>query len=245
VHVDRARLANTALIVAALAVIPVLVLEETAHHGPLVIVAEALDWAIWGAFAAELVVLLARASDRREWLWKHPFDVAIVLLTPPFLPGALQVLRIARATRLLRLLRIVRLARTARVGRLLFSPQSMMWALLLTTMIVIGGGAAFVEVEHAQHLSLDDGVWWALTTVTTVGYGDVYPKTDGGRVIAGVVMLAGIGFVAFLTAAAAQRFIATADAVESEESTILLELRELSQRVDVLTRSLEQRAGGD
>ena len=82
---DWPRLANAGLIAAALAVIPVLVLEETVHGGPFVIVAEVLDWTIWSALALELVVLLVRAENRREWPWKHPFDVAIVLLTPPFL----------------------------------------------------------------------------------------------------------------------------------------------------------------
>ena len=69
--------------------------------------------------------------------------------------------------RLVRVLRLLRLARTARSARTLFAPQSLSWAALLTALVVIGGGAAFVEVEHAQHLSLNDGLWWALTTVTT------------------------------------------------------------------------------
>ena len=51
-------------------------------------------------------------------------------------------------------------------------------------------------------------MWWAIVTVTTVGYGDIVPKTDAGRVIDIIVMLGGIGFLAVLTAAIAQRFIA-------------------------------------
>jgi voltage-gated potassium channel len=226
------------MIVAALLVVPVVIIDETHQHGALADLGAVLNWAIWVAFAAELVILIARAPDRRDWLWRHPLDLAIVLLTPPFLPGLLQALRIARLGRLVRVLRLVRLARTARSGRTIFSPQSLSWATLLTALVVIGGGVAFVEAEHAQHLSMDDGVWWALSTITTVGYGDVYPHTDTGRIIAGVVMLSGIGFVAFLTAAAAQRFIVTAQEVESDETAILHEVRALRAQVDALTRRL-------
>jgi voltage-gated potassium channel len=231
------RWASTTMVVAALLVVPVVVIDETRPGGALETVGAALNWAIWLAFAAELVVLLGRSSNRRDWLWRHPFEVALVVLTPPFLPGALQVLRLARVMRLVRVLRLLRLVRTARSARILFSPQSLAWAALLTALVVIGGGAAFVEAEHAQHLSFDDGLWWALTTVTTVGYGDVYPHTGIGRVIAAVVMLSGIGFVAFLTAAAAHRFITTAEAVETEESAILTEIRQLRRQVEELSRS--------
>jgi voltage-gated potassium channel len=226
--------ANRALIVAALAVVPVVVLDETQPRGGLATLAFALNWLIWGAFAAELMVLLARSTDRRGWLWRHPLDVAIVVFTPPFLPGVLQIFRVARLTRLFRILRLLRLARTARSMRMLSSSQALAWAALSTALVVLAGGVGFVEAEHAQHLSLDDGVWWSLTTVTTVGYGDVYPHTDLGRLIASVVMLSGIGFVALLTAAAAHRFITTTAEVESSETAILQEVRELRQLVETL-----------
>jgi voltage-gated potassium channel len=67
--------------------------------------------------------------------------------------------------------------------------------------------------------------------VTTVGYGEIYPHTQTGRVIGAFVMFSGIGFVALVTAAAAQRFLATAAVVEAEESLILAELRELRAEV--------------
>ena len=228
------------MLAAAVLVIPVVVLDETHPGGTLSEIGAVLNWAIWTAFVAELFALLSRAPNRGRWLWNHPFDVALVVLTPPFLPGALQTLRLARAMRLVRVLRLLRLVRTGKSARALFMPQSLAWAALLTALVVIGGGGAFVEAEHAQHLSLDDGIWWALTTVTTVGYGDVIPHTGIGRIIAAVVMLSGIGFVAFLTAAAAHRFITTAEAVETEESAILRELGELRRQVETLTSSLRE-----
>ncbi len=75
---------------------------------------------------------------------------------------------------------------------------------------MIGGGAGFAAIENGQQktpVTVWDGFWWAITTATTVGYGDLYPVTDSGRLIAIGLMLVGIAFVGFCTAAIAQRFI--------------------------------------
>ncbi len=67
----------------------------------------------------------------------------------------------------------------------------------------------FTAVERsAQHLSVEDGMWWAIVTVTTVGYGDIVPHTEAGRAVAVVVMVTGIGTAALLVGAASQRFVA-------------------------------------
>ncbi|MBN1529433.1 MAG: voltage-gated potassium channel, partial [Thermoleophilaceae bacterium] len=73
-------------------------------------------------------------------------------------------------------------------------------------------------------------------TVTTVGYGDVTPVTDGGRIIAMAVMLTGIGFVAILTGAVAERFLASTRQVAQVESELAAEVAELRGRIDQLER---------
>jgi voltage-gated potassium channel len=118
---------------------------------------------------------------------------------------------------------------------------------LLALLTVLGGGAAFAAVE--KHASTWDGVWWAVTTMTTVGYGDRYPVTVVGRIIAMVVMLVGIGFIAVLTGAVAQRFLSPqlteiADMesdLESNELDVLSELREVMARLRHLESQLERR----
>lgn len=101
-------------------------------------------------------------------------------------------------------------------------------------MTVFGGGAAFAAVEKSQHLSAWDGVWWAITTVTTVGYGDIKPETDTGRIIAMFVMTVGIGFVALLTAAAAERFMRSQRAERTELAVVEKQLAEIIRRLDAM-----------
>jgi voltage-gated potassium channel len=198
------------MVVVALASLPVIVLDESRLGAPWDAVVHCANWLVWLAFSAELLLLLALAPQRRRWLVHHPLELGIVLLTPPFLPASLQ------AARAFRVLLVLRALAAASIIRTLLSASGLRYVALLAVVVVLGGGTAFAAVEHAQRLSSWDGVWWAIVTVTTVGYGDITPKTDAGRVIAIVVMLSGIGFVAVLTAAIAQRFVAVAGADDAQ-----------------------------
>src|SRR5260370_22710064 len=97
-----------------------------------------------------------------------------------------------------------------------------------------------------SHKSFGDALYWALTTMTTVGYGDLSPRTPEGKVVAVIVMLVGIGFIAILTGAIAQAFIRpralTPDDAQGATVTdheLLIEFRQLSARMRELERALE------
>jgi voltage-gated potassium channel len=247
-RVDERRIRRTfeiPVVVAALLVVPVVVIEASSSIGrPWTTIASVLNWLIWLVFAAELLGYLSVVPNRWRWLREHPLEVVIVVLTPPFLPSSLQ------AIRALRLLRVLRLLRLAQLGRHLFSLHGLRYVSLLALLTALGGGAAFAAVEREGY-STWDGVWWAMTTMTTVGYGDLSPHTTTGRFLGIVVMLVGIGFIAILTGAVAQRFLASeVKAIETEVAAeaetvegILFELRAVRERLGDLEGRL-QRLGG-
>jgi voltage-gated potassium channel len=73
--------------------------------------------------------------------------------------------------------------------------------------VVVVSGAIQSLTNRGQLETVWDGIWWAIETVTTAGYGDVYPTSVGGRIVAMLVMLVGIGFLSVLTAAVASYFV--------------------------------------
>jgi len=215
------------LLVFALLTIPAIALEFADQEEPWHAIGTALNWAIWLAFVAEVVIMLRVVPDRGRWLRDHPLDLAIVVFTPPFLPATLQ------AARVFRLLRLLRLLKAGVLARRVFSTEGVRDAAVLTLIAVLGGGAAFAAVEDDQDLSAWDRVWWAITTVTTVGYGTPEVATDGGRIIGICLMVTGIGFVAVLTAAAAERFVRTR---REEQRVVQDQLAEILRRLDSLER---------
>ena len=79
-----------------------------------------------------------------------------------------------------------------------------------TLVVVVGGGALFRVLGHREYHTIWTGMWLALQTVTTVGYGDVAPKNAAGKIVAALIMLEGIAFLAIVTAAITSTFVARA-----------------------------------
>lgn len=238
-HSERiARRFDIPMLVAALLVVPVIAIEESSLGDPWRLLATVLNWAIWIAFATEVVVMLAVVPSRWAWIRSHPLEVFIVLVTPPFVPAGLG------ATRALRLLRLVRLLRLASLAQRTFSLEGLRYVALLAGLTVLGTGAAYAAAEP-DNLSTWDGIWWSITTMTTVGYGGS-PETDVGRVLTIGVLVVGIGFVAVLTGAIAQRFLVgpideAAEQVEATDTELLAELRQVRARLERLEGRLAQR----
>jgi voltage-gated potassium channel len=191
---------QTASLVAALLTIPSVILDVVVGlpHW-LDVTARWLNWAVWSVFLITFVVMMVRTPHRWATIKDNPVLPLIVVLTTPIAPAGLQMFR---------LLRLGALLGAAHHARRLFSLEGLRYAALILLVVIVGGGLIFTAVEgSAQHLSVEDGIWWAIVTVTTVGYGDIVPHTEAGRAVAVVVMVAGIGTAALLVGAASQRFV--------------------------------------
>ena len=221
------------LLVAAVLTIPVTILQLLPPPDPWRTIADVVNWLIWLTFLAYVVIMLSVVPSKGRWVRDNPIDVAIVVFTPPVLATVVQ------STRVLRLLRLLRFLRLAPLVRALFTAEGLRYAALLTLLTAITGGAAFAPVEK---LSVGDGIHSAVATMTTVGYGDITPKTPESKGIAIAVMLVGIGFASLVIGAIAQRFInPTVEEVELAEEDLIEQVRDISVRLQHLERALQQR----
>jgi voltage-gated potassium channel len=215
--------------VLALLWLPVLIVPfVTQLHGSVALTFEALDYFVWAAFVVEYVVKLWLAADRRHFVRHHLLDLAMVAVP------VLRPLRLARIFRLVRLSRVVLvLGSGLKRARALFAHHGLQFVLLAVSAIVFAGAGLEVYLERhsvgptAIH-GYGDALWWAIVTVTTVGYGDKIPMTGAGRIVATGLMLTGIGLVGALTATIASFFVQEQHSQEMAEMKVQLqEIRDL------------------
>lgn len=137
---------------------------------------------------------------------------------------------------------------TVRRRRRLSWRQALALVASVTISVVLTGAAVVTRTDPERYPDLETGLWWAVTTVTTVGYGDFVPASTAGRLVAAMLMFVGIGSFAFLTAVAAsaivvsevgeeeRRIEAAERDIEREQSAVLARLIEIEARLERIER---------
>ena len=109
---------------------------------------------------------------------------------------------------------------------------------MTTTVITIAAALLMTVVDRENFPSIGSGLWWAVQTVTTVGYGDDVPTTVGGRLVAAAVMLFGIGFLTVITAAITSTFVAKSRREVASAATVE-QYRQIDQRLERIEAALK------
>lgn len=201
---------------------------------------EVLIWATWAIFALDYLVSLALAPQRGRWFLRNLHELAIV---------ALPALRPLRLLRLVTLLRVMH-----RVGGNALRGRVITYVLGAAALLIYAGALAVLDVEEnapgSNLTTFGDAIWWAMTTITTVGYGDHYPVTALGRAVAAGLMIGGVAVLGVVTASVASWMVQTvAEETQAEidiaEAPVQQELQRLSAQVRHLTSLLETKVSDE
>ena len=233
------------VMVSVLMLIPVLIIEYTQQN--LNSLAIYLNWGIWLVFLLEYTILLYFVEDKIDFIKTHKLEVFIIIFSFPIVPEGLAssgFLRFARLPRLLNSLRFFRLA--ALLGRFgttvksIFNSKGLRFIVYTTIGLVLFFGFLFyISEPHVETYS--DWLWWALVTITTVGYGDITPISTLGRIIAGALMVMGIGFIATITAAVSSYFISSFNDNEVTINDLGEKLDKIEKELNILKKEINDK----
>lgn len=194
-----------------------------------------LDLAACGIFFLDFCHRFRKAPDRRafmKWGW-----IDLLACVPNV--DWLRIGRLATVLRLIQVLRGVRIVHRLSFAVLHMRRTHAFGSVMLTTAFVVSASSIGVlSAEHrhpdANIKSAGDAVWWSMTTITTVGYGDKYPVTRAGRMVAIALMLAGVGLFGTLSGITATFFLGNRR--EAHNARLLEKLEAIERRLEALPR---------
>ena len=215
------------LVMAGLAIVNLSLIAEHQGWG------NHVNLGIWAVFVVDYLVRLQRASDRRVFFRRNLADL-VVLVPVDFFRGA-RLLRLVRLVRAVRALEV--LARVGRSAGGILRTNGLGYVIIFTALITVAGGVLIREFEP-QVGSLPEALWWSIVTMTTVGYAEIAPRTTGGRVVAAVLWLVGIGTVGMITASIATYFLGSRRSKNSHVRHVQSELEHWDEMTPEERRTL-------
>ncbi|MEG0255921.1 MULTISPECIES: potassium channel family protein [Lactobacillales] len=183
-------------------------------------------------FTIDYVVRFVKAENKWHFFKLNIFDLIAII---PF-NSIFSFFRISRVFRIARLTKILRLTRLVGItGKLqsrskrLFHTNGLNYLIYVSIALILFSSMLY---SLAENVSFMDSIWWALTTTTTVGYGDISPQTAIGRIAAIILMILGIGFIGMLTSSITSYFT-------NEPSNEKEDIKHLNDKIDILIEKIE------
>lgn len=202
-------------------------------------VARTADWLVWMAFLLESVILTAQVRDKRRYLFGNWLNLLIITAGFPWFWEYAPLIGLLRSVRLVVVLAL--LLRMSKPARKLLSQHRLGTTLAVALVTVMLSGLIISRLDPGI-ATFWEGIWWAWSTMTTVGYGDLVPQTAAARIFASLVMLFGVVLLSLVTANLAAFFIGSdVEKIEQEERESERLLKDIMARLERVEHLLEER----
>ncbi|MEM4416946.1 MAG: ion transporter [Nitrososphaerota archaeon] len=177
----------------------------------------AFDFVVVAVLAADFYLRASRSGNIRRYLSANWYE--LLALTPaylfyvlegqPFIGAVLRGLRLVRVVRLA--VALPRVVRAFNILTYVLRASRLLYLMAISAVVVsVGGVTVFILEAHvpgSKIVTISDALWWALATVTTVGYGDVVPVTTEGRILGSIIMLSGISIIGIFISTLGATFV--------------------------------------
>lgn len=193
---------------------------------------------------------------RIKYIFSFMALVDLLAILPFYIPFLIKIdLRVLRALRIFRLFRLLKFNRYTKAMKNVFKVLKLKSADLISSVFIVLilmliSSALMYSIEgSAQPKAFENafsGLWWAIATFTTVGYGDIYPITVAGKILGGIVSLLGIGLVAVPTGIISSGFmelnIEDVKKIDSEDNNLTVELDTLRKQIDLIEKLIKEKS---
>ena len=191
-----------------------------------------IDNLIYIVFVIDYITRLLLSKNKRYFIRNNKIDLISLI---PF-NAIFKSLRILKLNRLLKLGRLVKIsvlfARFKDDSKLFFKTNHFGYVLITTIILILLGAFA---ISYLENMDIGDSIWWSFVTTTSVGYGDIYPTTNLGRIIAVLLMIVGLGFVGMLSGTIATYFLSEKKIKNSYRDIVLEDIKDKLDSFDDLS----------
>ena len=191
-----------------------------------------VDDLIYIVFVIDYITRLLLSKNKRYFIRNNKIDLISLI---PF-NAIFKSLRILKLNRLLKLGRLIKIsvlfARFKDNSRLFFKTNHFGYVLITTIILILLGALA---MSYLENIDIGDSIWWSFVTTTSVGYGDIYPATNLGRIIAVLLMIVGLGFVGMLSGTIATYFLSEKKIKNSYRDIVLEDIKDKLDSFDDLS----------
>jgi voltage-gated potassium channel len=239
-HHERLSWLQCAILLLSVYVLAVVFLETVANLSPkTILLLDYVDSLVCLVFLYDFFFHLYKAPSKKAFLRWGWLD--LISSIPMF--GVFRWARIARVVRILRILRAFRSAKVLITFLFEHRAQSTLAVVsMMSAVLVIFSSVVILHVESLPNSNIktpEDALWWAISTITTVGYGDKYPITDAGRLVAVLLMISGVGLFATFTAFISAFFMESAHKKTGDDvNDLTVEVKQLRLEIAALRSAL-------